>query len=338
VSETEVVRPFGFDPTEHDPGSWGASLLYNAELVMDVLMAAGGTSVTEVGALDGDLTRLLVLWAERADGRVWAVDPTPRPALEALADGHERLTLVREPSLTALAEIPLSDTIVLDGDHNHYTVSQELAIVADRARAEGRALPLVLLHDVGWPHGRRDDYFVPDRIPAKHRQPIAPEGAVHPDDPGIRPGALPYHHPAAREGGPGNGVRTAAEDFVAGHGELRLAVVPSFFGMGLIWSPAAGYADALAERLHGWDANAHLARLEHNRVLHLVNTQLQLSAIRAAQDRLAEQTVQLARQRRVLEGLLESRGFAAVERLLARRHGDPPFSRAAIRAALADPE
>jgi hypothetical protein len=338
MSETVVARPFGFDPTEHDPGSWGASLLYNAELVMDVLAAAGGTSITEVGALDGDLTRLLVLWAERGGGRVVAVDPTPRPALAALADAHESLRLVREPSLTALAEIPLSDTILLDGDHNHYTVSEELRIVAERARDEGRALPLVLLHDVGWPHGRRDDYFVPDQIPVDHRQPIAPEGAVHPDDPGIHPGALPYHHPAAREGGPGNGVRTAAEDFVADHRDLRLAVVPTFFGIGLIWSPAAPYADALAELLDGWDDNAHLARLEHNRVLHLVNTQLQLSAIRAAQDRLAEQAAQLARQRRVLEGLLESRGFAAVERLLRLRHGEPPFSRAAIRRTLADPE
>ena len=334
MNETDVARPFGFDPTEHDPGSWGASLLYNAELVMEILAAGGGTSVTEVGALDGDLTRLLALWAQRADGRVWAVDPTPRPALEALAAAHERLALVREPSLTALAEIPLSDTIVLDGDHNHYTVSQELGIVAGRARAEGRVLPLVLLHDVGWPHGRRDDYFAPDRIPAEHRRPIAPEGALHPDDPGIHPGALPYHHPAAREGGPGNGVRTAAEDFVAGDPDLRLAVVPSFFGMGLVWSSVAPYADDLAALLRGWDANPLLARLEHNRVLHLVNTQVQLNAIRAAQDRLEEQAVQLADRRRVLEGLLGSRGFAAVERFLALRQDEPAFSRAAIRDVL----
>jgi hypothetical protein len=224
VSGPEVSTPFGFDPTEHDPGSWGASLLYNAELVMDVLTVAGGASITEIGALDGDLTRLLVVWAERCGGRVVAVDPTPRPPLEALAQSSDRVELVRETSLVALEAIAPSDTVVIDGDHNYHTVSEELRLIAARVRELKRPFPLVLLHDVGWPHGRRDDYFVPDRIPAEHRQPIAPESAVHPDDPGIRPGALPYHHPAAREGGPRNGVRTAAEDFVASREDLRLAV------------------------------------------------------------------------------------------------------------------
>ena len=41
-----------------------------------------------------------------------------------------------------------------------------------------------------------------------------------------RPGGLPYKWPAAREGGPRNGVLTAVEDFVEARARLRLAVVP----------------------------------------------------------------------------------------------------------------
>ncbi len=334
MSERWLDYPFGLDPTEHDPGAWGASLLYNAELVIDVLDIAGGASITEIGALHGDLTRLLLLWAQRSTARVSAVDPTPPPELEALAAAHPELELIREPSHDALAHIPLSDTIVIDGDHNYFTVAEELRIVADRSAQEGRRLPLLLLHDVGWPHGRRDDYFVPERIPAEHRRPIAPEAGLYPGDLGTRPGGLPYHHPAAREGGPHNGVLTAVEDFVATHAPLRLAIVPSFFGMGLVWDESVAWSDALAELLAPWDRNEHLQRLEHNRVVHLANTLVQLSAVRAAESRLEAQGRQLARQRELLSRIAQSRAFGAVERFLRSRNREPAFSREAIRRVL----
>lgn len=326
--------PRGLDPTEHDPGAWGASLLYNAELVMNVLEIAGGASVTEVGALHGDLTRLLLVWADRSGGRIVAVDPSPRTELEALASEATALDLIREPSHDALAHTPLSDTIILDGDHNYYTVSEELRIIAERTAEQRRRLPVLLLHDVGWPHGRRDDYYLPEQIPAEHRHPIAPEGCLYPGDPGTRPGALPYHHPAAREGGPRNGVLTAVEDFVSGREEVQLAIVPTFFGMAVIWDRALPQAAALAELLSVWDRNPHLERLERNRVLHLANTQLQLSALHEAERRLAEQGPQLMRQRRLLERMLHSRAFWMAEQILRLRHRDPPFSRDAIQRVL----
>jgi hypothetical protein len=334
VTTPVLDSPFGLDLTTHDFGAWGASLLYNAELVMNVLDAAGGASVTEVGALDGDLTRLLLLWADRSGGRVIAVDPSPHPDLEMLARDRAQLRLIRAPSHTALAQLPLSDTIILDGDHNYYTVSEELRLVSERAAEQQRRLPLLLLHDVGWPHGRRDDYYVPEQIPAEDRQPIAPEGCLYPGDPGTRPGALPYHHPAAREGGPRNGVLTAVEDFVSARDGLHLAIVPTFFGMGLIWDKTMPEAAPLTELLADWDRNPHLERLERNRVLHLANTMLQLRDVRDAERRLAEQGPRLVRQRQLLERMLQSRAFWAVEQLLRLRHRDPGFSREEIRRVL----
>ncbi len=326
--------PFGLDLTAHDPGAWGASLLYNAELLTSVLDVAGGASVTEVGALDGDLTRLLLLWANRSEGRVIAVDPSPHPDLEMLARDHTGLSLIRETSHAALTHAPLSDAIILDGDHNYYTVSEELRIIAERAAEEQRRLPLVVLHDVGWPHGRRDDYYVPEQIPPAHRQPIVSEGCLYPGDPGTRPGALPFHYPAAREGGPRNGVLTAVEDFIHTREHLHLAIVPTFFGMGVIWERTMPEAGALSELLADWDRNPHLKRLERNRVLHLANTMVQLNAVREAERRLAEQNQRLARQRELLERMLASRAFGAVERALGVLHRDPGFSRRAIRSVL----
>jgi hypothetical protein len=329
-----VDSPFGLNPIAHDRGAWGASLLYNAELVMNVLDVAGGDSVTEVGALDGDLTRLLLLWANRSGGQVIAVDPSPHPDLEMLARDNAELRLIRETSHVALTHTPLSDAIILDGDHNYYTVSEELRIIAERAEQQQRRLPLLLLHDVGWPHGRRDDYYAPEQIPAEYRQPNVHEGCLYPDDPGTRPGALPFHHPAAREGGPHNGVLTAVEDFVSDRDQLHLAIVPTFFGMGLIWDRTMPAAGELTELLADWDRNPHVERLERNRVLHLANTMLQLNAVREAERRLAQQSPRLARQRQLLERMLDSRAFWAVEQVFRLRHRDPAFSREAIRRVL----
>jgi hypothetical protein len=156
-----------------------------------------------------------------------------------------------------------------------------------------------------------------------------PEGGLYPGVEGIQLGGLPYHWPAAREGGPCNGVLTAVEDFIGRRDDLRLAVIPAFFGLGVVWRLDAPYAEALAELLEPWDRNPLLERLERNRVLHLASSQVQLRMAQAAQER-------NARYEAMLRKLLDSRVFAlagAYTRL--RQRGEPAFSRDEIRRALA---
>src|SRR5262245_9657757 len=127
-----------------------------AELILPCLDAAGAKSVVEVGAYAGDVTRLLLQWAESSGARISAIDPSPEKHLVQLAEERSDLELIRQTSLEALKEIPLPDAAVIDGDHNYYTVSEELRLIAERS---GDELPLLIFHDVGWPHARRDDYF-----------------------------------------------------------------------------------------------------------------------------------------------------------------------------------
>src|SRR2546421_3979780 len=166
--------PFGLNPYDTDPGAWGASLLNNAELLLACLDTVRARSVAEVGAYAGDLTRLLLLWAEQSGARIVAIDPAPQPELEQLERERSELALIRETSLAAFEHIELPDVIVLDGDHNYYTVTEDPRRITDRSAGESAELPLLLLHDVSWPHGRRDDYFDPEQIPPEQRQPIAP--------------------------------------------------------------------------------------------------------------------------------------------------------------------
>jgi hypothetical protein len=325
--------PFDLDPTERDPGGWGTSLLHNAEFVLGCLDAVRARSVVEVGAFMGELTRLLLRWAETTGATVTAVDTAPHPDLEALEPAHANLRLIRATSHAALAELPLADAIILDGDHNYYTVSEELRIISERAAEEHQRLPLLLLHDVGWPHGRRDDYYVPDRIPAEHRQPLAEEG-VYPGEPGTYHGGIPCDNPAAHEGGPRNGVLTAVEGFVSSHEGLRLAIIPAFYGLGVVWDTAGPHDAALTQVLSSWDRNPLLQRMEDNRVLHLANTHVQLILAQEAQQRVAEQDRQLQRQRELLVRMLDSRVLRIAELALRPRRSRPVFSRRQIKRAI----
>ncbi len=314
------------DPHAPDPGRWGHSLLNLAEVLLPCLDAAGARSVIEVGAYAGDLTGALVDWAAGVAARVWAVDPSPQDRLVQLDKERTELELVRKTSFEALSQVPLADAVIIDGDHNYYTVSQELRIIGERA-AEGE-LPLLIFHDVCWPHGRRDDYYAVERIPPEHRQPIAEGGGLHPDELGIRPGALPYRAAAAREGGPRNGVLTAVEDFLSQRKAMRLAVVPAFFGLGVAWDQNAPWAEAVSAVIGPWDRNPVLARLEQNRVFHLAEQHVQV--------------VRNARQQAVLTRLLGSSAFGLAERLSRLRDragiatGATVVSKEEVRRVLAD--
>ena len=111
-------------------------------------------------------------------------------------------------------------------------------------------MPLMMFHDVAWPHARRDTYYVPERIPEEHRQPLAHEVYLSPSNPGVSDdGGLPFVWAAEREGGPRNGTLTALEDFVARRTGAPLATVPAFFGFGALWHTSAPWAGAVAELL-----------------------------------------------------------------------------------------
>lgn len=288
-------------------------MAHHAENLLALLDAAGARSVMEVGAFAGDLTRVLVEWAGERGARVAAVDPAPQQGLIQLEREHAELELVSERSLKALRTMPVPDAVIIDGDHNYWTVSKELATIAERS--VGADLPLLLFHDVAWPHGRRDDYFDPAEIPEQHRHPVVgDQGGLFPGDPGVRPGGLPYPRSAAREGGPRNGVLTAIEDFVYEQDGLQLAVVPIFFGFGVVWHREAPWADEVATILDPWNRNPLLERLEQNRIHHLASGfgyQTEIWELRA----------RLERQEAVLRRLLESSAVSVAERLSRVRVG-----------------
>src|SRR5207249_9924999 len=123
--------------------------------------AAAARSVLELGASHGAFIGGLLDGAAGTGAGITAVDPPPAPELIALAERHPELELMRKTSHEALRDDSGHDAIIVDGDHNYYTVREDLRLIA---AAAGGPIPLIVLHDLGWPHGRRDSYYSPDRI------------------------------------------------------------------------------------------------------------------------------------------------------------------------------
>jgi hypothetical protein len=266
------------------------SLTEHRTVIFGCLEAIGARTVVEVGSEFGGFTTELTDWMRERGGRTTAIEPYPVDEVRALDASEAHFTLVEGLSPAALREVEPADAYVLDGDHTYWTVRSELRTV--RELAGERPHPLVVLHDVGWPCGRRDQYYDPSTLP---------EGAVHPHtwDQGVVPGdsgvvdggfrGEGQFAAALHEGGPENGVLTAVEDHLAEHPDLAYAHVPSVFGLGIVYPSTGEAAERLRTLLAPYDRNPQLERLEQNRIelfLRVLELQdaLQATQAKAARD------------------------------------------------------
>ena len=205
------------------------------DVVAPILEAAGARRIVEVGALRGENTERMLERLGR-DAELHVIDPQPDfDPDEHVAKFPGRYVFYRDLSVNVLGELPAMDAALLDGDHNWYTVHTELQLLAAGAREAGAPLPVTILHDVGWPYGRRDLYYEPSNIPDEHRHAWRRLG-IRPGREQLMPGGMNTTLANAElEGGPRNGVMTAVEDFVAEHDRpLRLVVLPLYFGLAIL--------------------------------------------------------------------------------------------------------
>ena len=240
------------------------SLSEHRDLILSLIEAAGARRVVEIGSEAGGMTRAMCSWADSTGGAFVSVEPFPVAEVRAREESCSGFTLVEGRSPELLPSVGAADAWLIDGDHNYWTVSRELEAIFS-----GDPAPLAVLHDVGWPCARRDQYYAVDALPAE---------AVHPHSysRGRAPGSSELVERgfggggefavALEEGGPRNGVLTAVEDFLAARDDLEYAQVPAVFGLGVIWSRSAPYAPVLAEMLAPLASNPLLQRLEDNRL------------------------------------------------------------------------
>lgn len=196
--------------------------------------AAGVRSVLEIGSEFGLSTNVLLNYVREIDGHLHAIDPHPGFDVSEFEKKHEGyLTFYAELSLQALTHMPNVDLALVDGDHNWYTVYNELLLIEERHGHEPDRMPLILAHDVGWPYGRRDLYYDPETIPEEYRQPYARKGIIHGKSKLVENRGMNLQMcNALEEGGPRNGVMTGVEDFLAQSSiDWHMVHIPLYFGL-----------------------------------------------------------------------------------------------------------
>jgi cephalosporin hydroxylase len=264
------------------------------EIIEPALRAAAAERVVEIGAFRGETTvKLLELLGPEAELHV--IDPAPMfdPSEHARRFAG-RYVFHRDISHNVLPELPSCDAALVDGDHNWFTVYHELKMLQETARKAGSPMPLLILHDVCWPYGRRDLYYAPDRIPEEFRQPHQPRGILPGERELVDDGGLnPTLENAVVEGGPRNGVMTALEDFATEHeGPLRLVVIPIYHGLALVAEQqlldARPQLDAFLDYLETAEAHSKLVELAESLRL---EEQLQHHSLRFSRQARAERGV-----------------------------------------------
>jgi hypothetical protein len=257
------------------------SLAEFAGLPLALLEAVNAASIIQIGLDSGKFTGQLADWAKERGADHIVIDPAPgNEAVRYFAKSDSEL--YAGTSLQVLPALPGADAYIIDGDHNHYTVFHELRLIAAKRPSNG-PFPLILLHDVGWPCGRRDFYHAPDQLPAGSRHRYSFHLGARVDSRLAITGGLRGdgdYAIALTEGGPGNGVLTAIEDFLSEFPHLYYAEVPGFFGLGVIADPLL--ATRLKPPLTGYAGNPLLERLERSRLdlyLQVLRLQDELNAL-----------------------------------------------------------
>jgi GT2 family glycosyltransferase len=192
--------------------------------------------ILEIGSDRGTTTRALLDYAEEHGTTVHVIDPRPNFDTAELEREHAgRVVFHRALSLEVLPKLEPVDVALIDGDHNWYTVFNELRLLEGRADDERTQPPVIALHDVGWPYGRRDLYYDPESIPADKRSAYE-RRAIHPDsDDLVEEGINAHLANAVRPAPERSGVLGGIEDFMEKSGrDWELYELAGDHGLGVL--------------------------------------------------------------------------------------------------------
>ena len=139
----------------------------------------GAKRVVEIGALRGETT-VLMLEPLGPESELHVIDPVP-----AFDPSRARQALPRSLHLPPRPQPQRAARPAAGGrgpDRRRPQLVHGLPRAAHArataARTPGAPLPLLILHDVGWPYGRRDLYYAPEQIPEEFRQPYDRRGMM----------------------------------------------------------------------------------------------------------------------------------------------------------------
>ncbi|MBN1415810.1 MAG: glycosyltransferase [Bacteroidales bacterium] len=206
-------------------------------IIEPVLKAIRPGVIVEIGSDKGENTEKLLEFCKENKAILHAVDPVPKFDVKSFLNRYGKNFIFYESlSLNAIPKIGVSDVVLIDGDHNWYTVINELRLIERCHIESSKVFPLIMVHDIGWPYGRRDLYYNPENIPDKFRKPFKQKGMIPGFSELVEGGGLNQHlNNSIYENVLQSGVLTAVEDFIKETDQLiELIKIPGLSGLGIL--------------------------------------------------------------------------------------------------------
>lgn len=210
--------------------------LFWTPVLRPLLKAVNAHRVIEIGADAGRNSVRLARWCQSNGAFADIIDTEPGFDVADFDRTFEGVAKVHvAASLDVLGTLPPADVALIDGDHNWYTVFNEINLLLGTPEEPHPNPPILVFHDTGWPWARRDAYYEPTRIPEEFRHPHA-RGQIAPDEKGWTPDGVDLGLICAKQqGGPRNGVRTAIEDALAGRAnQFETVSITAYFGLTIL--------------------------------------------------------------------------------------------------------
>ena len=278
------------------------------EILTRLFSIVGANSIVEVGAENAKITAKLVEYLRPQNGKVLTVEPFPGVELEEFAKKNpERVILYKGISLDYFKNIEtFFDAVILDGDHNYYTVLNELKLITDYWEKNEKKDGVIIVHDVGFPCARRDQYYHPQNIPSEFLKPHSFFGAIIPGNKGFAEaglcgcGQFAY---AEEEDSDKNGVKTAIEDFVAANPNYYFYVLAPVFGIAVLVRKDNPYLDEITSYLQPLQSEL-LERMEKNRIALYIRV-IQLESAISSHNKIASKHIAELKKLSMLPAKLE---------------------------------
>lgn len=204
--------------------------------VLPIIEKLNAKHIVEIGCFRGANTMKILKYCEKNESKLSSIDPVPLFKTKDLKLHYGgAFDFYADTSLNALPFIKDYDLVLIDGDHNWYTVYNELKLI--EKSSINRTFPVILLHDVAWPYARRDVYYNPENIPEEFRHPHKKAGMKRGHSALLeKGGANASLYNAIYEGNPQNGVLTAVEDFMnQTKRNLSFKMTKTSHGFGIIY-------------------------------------------------------------------------------------------------------
>lgn len=192
--------------------------------------------IVEIGSEEGINTEKILDYCVENHAILTTIDPKPLfDEIKLKNKFNNNFNLIKDLSLNCLDNLDDYDIVLIDGDHNWYTVYNELKLI--EKKFINKKFPVIILHDIGWPYGRRDLYYNPKTIPNEFLNPYDQKGIIPDQIELVDIGGFNSNlNNAIFEYTPKNGVLTAIEDFLdESSSDLLFSKVMVFFGLGIIY-------------------------------------------------------------------------------------------------------